>query len=150
MTSLTYRTQFLISQALMIAIKHLKALEERDEKYPVDGEHAQPSDREDMERLFENTFSMYKAVEEANESYKQKVTYISDKKPTMDELKDMVGGHVEMKTFDGGEKQMIMDEEGKLKNKPVNISATEMLREDGQKHTVVGDVVILVEGARLS
>jgi len=53
------REQLLISQALTIAIKHLKALEERDEIYPVDGEHAEPSNRADMEYLLENSYSLY-------------------------------------------------------------------------------------------
>ena len=53
------REQLLITQALTIAIKHLKALEERDEIYPVDGEHAQPSNRADMEYLLEHSYSLY-------------------------------------------------------------------------------------------
>ena len=53
------REQLLITQALTIAIKHLKALEERDEIYPVDGEHAEPSNRADMEYLLENSYSLY-------------------------------------------------------------------------------------------
>ena len=56
---LDWRAQLIISQALSIAVKHLRALEERDEIYPVDGEHAQPSNRADMEYLLENSYSLY-------------------------------------------------------------------------------------------
>ena len=37
---LDWQAQLIISQALSIAVKHLRALEERDELWPVDGEHA--------------------------------------------------------------------------------------------------------------
>ena len=39
------RGKFILSQALTIAIKHLKKLEKRKDMYPKYGEHAQPSNR---------------------------------------------------------------------------------------------------------
>jgi len=59
---LDWQAQLIISQALSIAVKHLRALEERDELWPVDGEHAEPSNREDMESLLETSFPLYPAL----------------------------------------------------------------------------------------
>ena len=59
---LDWQAQLTISQALSIAVKHLRALEERDELWPVDGEHAEPSNREDMESLLETSFPLYPAL----------------------------------------------------------------------------------------
>lgn len=49
--TLNLRDQLILSQALAIAARHLRALEDREEMYPKDGEHAEPSNRKDMERL---------------------------------------------------------------------------------------------------
>ena len=51
--AITLRGQYIISQALVIASKALKRLEERDEPYPKYGQHAEPSNRKDMEYLIE-------------------------------------------------------------------------------------------------
>ena len=48
---LTLRDQFIISEALHYGVLHLCALEERDDPFPPDGEHAQPSDRHDMQEM---------------------------------------------------------------------------------------------------
>lgn len=70
------------------------------------------------------------------------------KKWTLVELQTHVGGFIEympgMKSF-----KMILDEEGRLSKKPVNLKATEMVRKEliGQylryDPVIVGDVLIL-------
>ena len=56
------RGKFIISQALTIAIKHLKKLEKRKDMYPKYGEHAQPSNRADMEYLKRQLYPIYDVV----------------------------------------------------------------------------------------
>ena len=56
------RGKYLLSQALNMGIKHLKKLEERKDKFPKRREHAQPSNRKDMEYLQKNVFSLYSLV----------------------------------------------------------------------------------------
>ena len=46
---------------------------------------------------------------------------------TLEELQKLVGGYIQVINLDG-DKVMIMDEEGKLKHKEVNIDATERAR----------------------
>ena len=53
------RGKYILSQSLSIAIKYLKGLEERDDPYPKYGTHAEPSNREDMEYLFQDLYPMY-------------------------------------------------------------------------------------------
>ena len=79
--SRSIRGKFIISQALTIAINHLKKLEERKDPYPKYGEHAQPSNRADMEYLKDKLYPIYDAVpfpEEALEEF-------GGKKPTAEE-----------------------------------------------------------------
>ena len=62
-------------------IKHLKKLEGRKDPYPKYGEHAQPSNRADMEYLKDKLYPMYDAVpfpEKALEEF-------GGKKPTAEE-----------------------------------------------------------------
>jgi len=61
------RGKFIIGQALLIGVNHLKALESRDEPYPVNGEHAEPSNRADMEYLLENVFPLYSNLQGATD-----------------------------------------------------------------------------------
>ena len=62
------RGKFIISQALTIAIKHLKKLEKRKEMYPKYGEHAQPSNRADMEYLKRQLYPIYDVVPRSREA----------------------------------------------------------------------------------
>jgi hypothetical protein len=57
------RGQLIISQALFYGINHLKKLEKREIPYPENGEHAEPSNREDMEDL-QVLFPMYSDIQE--------------------------------------------------------------------------------------
>ena len=66
------RAQLIISHALTLAIKHLVALEDRDDLYPKNGEHAHPSNREDMEILLGKVFPLWaRANAEYGEEYKK-------------------------------------------------------------------------------
>jgi hypothetical protein len=56
------RGQFILSQALTIAIKHLKGLEDRKDMFPKYGEHAQPSNRADMEYIKRELYPIYDVV----------------------------------------------------------------------------------------
>ena len=55
----TIRGQYIISQALTIASGYLLELENRDDPYPHIGNHAEPSNRTDMDYLVE-AFPLYK------------------------------------------------------------------------------------------
>ena len=56
------RGKFLISQALTIAIKHLKKLENRKDMFPKYGEHAEPANRENMEYLKKELYPLYDVI----------------------------------------------------------------------------------------
>ena len=56
------------------------------------------------------------------------------------ELQGLVGGYIEVIRTPLG-MVMVMDEEGKLKEKAVNVAATEIFRGLGVRDVVVGDVV---------
>ncbi len=63
---------------------------------------------------------------------------------TLQELQKLVGGYIEMvRTVDG--KQMIINEEGKLNDLPVNDKAT-VLYVHCLADVIVGDAVILEKG----
>ena len=86
-----------------------------------------------------------------------KTTYIKDKTPTLEELQEMVGGYIQVVRSADTEKQIIIDEEGKLKGKPINKDATELYVGEAQDDTsaewdydiIVGDVVILSGEAKI-
>jgi len=98
-----------------------------------------------------------------------KVTNLSgaNEKPTVEELQSAVGGNIEVAFSDDDLRvQIIVDEEGKLKGKPMNMGATEHWYRLMQLDTnpdefwtfeefvnkvdfLVGDVVILHGEARL-
>ena len=60
------RGKYIISQALNYTIKHLRELENRENPYPKNGEHAEPSNRKDMEFLEVNVFPLYAVTKEAS------------------------------------------------------------------------------------
>ena len=62
------RGKFIMSQALTIGIKHLKKLEKRKDMYPKYGEHAQPSNRADMEYLKRQLYPIYDVVPRSREA----------------------------------------------------------------------------------
>ena len=65
------RGKFILSQALTIAIKHLKGLEEREDIFPKYGEHAQPSNRADMQYLKRELYPIYDVVPKSHAALQQ-------------------------------------------------------------------------------
>jgi len=65
------RGKFILSQALTIAIKHLKELEDREDMFPKYGEHAQPSNRADMEYIKRELYPIYDVVPKSHASLQQ-------------------------------------------------------------------------------
>jgi len=65
------RGKFILSQALTIAIKHLKELEDRKDMFPKYGEHAQPSNRADMEYIKRELYPIYDVVPKSHAALQQ-------------------------------------------------------------------------------
>ena len=76
------------------------------------------------------------------------VIKINDNPPTLKELQKMVGGYIEIVHLANGD-QMIIDEEGKLKEKPVNMEATELWLGDVPADFIVGTAVVLSGKAKI-
>ena len=53
------RGHLILSQALTYGIRHLRKLENRKNPFPLNGEHAEPSNRADMEYIKEHLFPLY-------------------------------------------------------------------------------------------
>ena len=83
---------------------------------------------------------------------------IDDVEPTLTEMQKFVGGYIEVVQSSDTKHDIILDEEGKLKGKPLNKEATELYLGEEQDDTsagwdfdyIVGDVMILSGDARLS
>ena len=68
-----------------------------------------------------------------------------DHKPSLKEAQKLVGGYVERIDLPDG-RQMLVDEDGKTKGKPLNEKATELLNKNSTepfKQIIVGDVIVL-------
>ena len=61
-----------------------------------------------------------------------KITELTEKEPTLEELQEIVGGYIQIVTSKDGTADIIMDEEGKLKNKNINVYATQLWQGDGK------------------
>jgi hypothetical protein len=59
----------------------------------------------------------------------------------LEELQKMVGGYIEIVSAGKG-KIMVIDDEGKLKGKPVNDAATMIFMQAGYYDTIVGDALV--------
>lgn len=57
---------------------------------------------------------------------------------SLKELQDLVGGYIEMVPLDDG--LLVVDEDGKLREKPINVGASRLLRA-GYSDWVAGDAV---------
>ena len=73
--------------------------------------------------------------------------------PTLEQMQEFVGGYIQIVTNKAGD-QFIIDEEGRLKGKPVNPDASEMwLGEDWSESddfkNLVGDVMVLQGESRV-
>lgn len=75
---------------------------------------------------------------------------ITDTPPSLDELQEKVGGYVElMNLTDGG--QLLFDEDGVMKQLPVNAEATDLAFRLGKvPTTIVGNAVHLTGDGRLT
>ena len=76
---------------------------------------------------------------------------ITDKAPTLEEMQKFVGGYIEVVYASNGD-QIVLDEEGRLKEKPINKEASEYWlgdRVDDEFANIVGDALILKGKARL-
>mgnify|MGYP002622197616 CR=1 FL=1 len=59
---------------------------------------------------------------------------------SLDELQGFVGGYIEVLLC--GDRYLVCDEEGKLKNKPLNMAATMIADEYYKNDCIVGDALI--------
>ena len=83
---------------------------------------------------------------------------IDDVEPTLTEMQKFVGGYIEVVQSSDTKHDIVLDEEGKLKGKPLNKEATELYLGEEQDDTsagwdfdyIVGDVMVLSGDARLS
>jgi hypothetical protein len=80
--------------------------------------------------------------------------YLSDEdgEPTLKAMQEVVGGYIEVVYAENGD-QIILDEEGRLKGKPINEDASEHWlgdRWDNDTANIVGDAIVLSGKARLS
>tara|TARA_R110000824_G_scaffold64288_3_gene168095 strand:+ start:369 stop:707 length:339 start_codon:yes stop_codon:yes gene_type:complete len=65
---------------------------------------------------------------------------------TLKQMQEIVGGYIEMITLADG-RHMILDEEGKLKSKPVNLIATTLAESVlGGSDYICGDVLVCEDG----
>ena len=85
------------------------------------------------------------------------VTKINDKQPSLEDCYEMLECKmIEVLTLDGGKTQIVIDEEGKLKGKPINWKATAEWYKHLDDYAVlnfdvlVGGVLILTGDARLT
>ena len=72
------------------------------------------------------------------------ITTFKDKSPTLKEMQKLVGGYIEVIYLDSGD-QMIVDEEGLLKQKEINRDASII-----KGNVIVGNVIILKGKAKLN
>ena len=60
----------------------------------------------------------------------------------LEELKEIVGGYIQI-VYLSNDEIMVMDEEGKLKHKDLNLIASKRFRKDVNRYdSVVGDVLV--------
>lgn len=74
---------------------------------------------------------------------------ISDVPPTLEEAQKFVGGYIEIIILKNGD-QLIIDEEGKLKEKEINWPATGVFQDNfGYHDIIVGDAMWLKGKGRM-
>ena len=81
----------------------------------------------DLDKIVSN-ISRFQKIEQKKRKEKSMKTpitkTITDKAPTLAEMQKFVGGYIEVVYAPNGD-QIVLDEEGRLKDKEVNIEATE-------------------------
>ena len=76
---------------------------------------------------------------------------ITDKAPTLKEMQEFVGGNIEVVYAPNGD-QIVLDEEGRWKEKPINQEASEHWlgdKCDDEFANIVGDALILKGDGRM-
>jgi hypothetical protein len=66
----------------------------------------------------------------------------------LEEMQKLVGGLIEIATLENGD-TLVFDEEGKLKEKPINEEATKLYRDGSlfiNDDFIVGDAIVVKEG----
>jgi len=86
-------------------------------------------------------------------SYQTVIYTKKEHKPTLEKMQEFVGGYIQIITNKAGD-QFIIDEEGRLKGKPVNPDASEMWlgpdwNPENDFRCLVGDVMVLQGKARV-
>lgn len=72
--------------------------------------------------------------------------------PTLEEMQKFVGGYIEVVTLADGS-QLVLNEEGKLDGRPLNVGATVLAHRDRaimERDVIVGPVLHLCGAARLT
>jgi hypothetical protein len=108
----------------------------------------------DLDKIVSN-ISRFQKIEQKKRKEKgmkiPRTKIITDKAPTLEEMQKFVGGYIEVVYAPNGD-QIVLDEEGRLKDKDINIVATEYWlgdRADDEFANIVGDALILKDKARL-
>ena len=108
----------------------------------------------DLDKIVSN-ISRFQKIEQKKRKEKSmkipRTKIITDKAPTLEEMQKFVGGYIEVVYAPNGD-QIVLDEEGRLKDKDINIVATEYWlgdRADDEFANIVGDALILKDKARL-
>tara|TARA_R110002074_G_scaffold227765_4_gene399350 strand:- start:403 stop:687 length:285 start_codon:yes stop_codon:yes gene_type:complete len=81
-----------------------------------------------------------------------KTIHKEEDKLTLDQLQKLVGGYIELIDLPESNKQMIINEEGKLMGLSINSTATKIFHENYphlQHDTICGDAIILSGKARM-
>ena len=86
-------------------------------------------------------------------SYQTVIYNDKEHQPTLKQMQDFVGGYIQIIENEAGD-QFVIDEEGRLKGKPINPDASEMWlgpdwSPDGHFHNLVGDVMVLQGEAKV-
>ena len=65
----------------------------------------------------------------------------NDSDYSLEELQEFVGGYIEIVRL-GGNKMMVINEEGKIHNLPLNIKATSIIQLKGRNDVIVGNALV--------
>ena len=82
-----------------------------------------------------------------NEEIRNSKIHIIKRDIELEEMQKLVGGLIEIATLENGD-TLVFDEEGKLKEKPINEEATKLYRKNFFHvcDFIVGDVIIVKKG----
>ena len=97
--------------------------------------------------------SEWKKIMSEDGNYQTIIYNTPEYKPTLKQMQEFVGGYIQI-VENKNDDQFIIDEEGRLKGKPVNPDASEMWlgehwSEDDDFKNLVGDVMVLQGESRV-